>query len=372
MDYINPFSGMGGDATIESPFLRSMDRGTRHNLAAPFIEMAQQNQQMDMQKKQLEHSEFASPLAQQLRQQKMQTGLVEQQQRARALPWTTDAEISDAESKIRSNPAMTEQRIAEAEQLVIKARGTPAQKLFEEIGTLNAGLKQLPESARPMAAQKAIEQFQARYPGAQLPAIMREYNPLNWDMAEYVAIQTARHRQEMEKERFQQGEMTRREEIQSGDRRYAADKQYDRAVDAAVARNSGTGKPENESQARARIRRTLADRNASPEAKEDAQAELKGYLEAQILKEIDTRYLEISQTREYKDTDPRKVTAKSIRKEVYDRAAQEIKSASTGGAPTPTPRASIEEAAKASWGSYEPSKYVYRVGPNGKLQRAAK
>lgn len=31
-----------------------------------------------------------------------------------------------------------------------------------------------------------------------------------------------------------------------------------------------------------------------------------------------------------------------------------------------------EAAAKAAWGSYEPNKYEYRVGPNGKLQRKAK
>lgn len=47
-----------------------------------------------------------------------------------------------------------------------------------------------------------------------------------------------------------------------------------------------------------------------------------------------------------------------------------------GGAP-PAPAGAMagpnfEAAAKAAWGSYDPNKYDYRVGPNGQLQRKAK
>jgi hypothetical protein len=45
-----------------------------------------------------------------------------------------------------------------------------------------------------------------------------------------------------------------------------------------------------------------------------------------------------------------------------------------GAQPTPTPNspAAIQSGAMQAWGRYEPDKYEYRVGPNGKLQRKPK
>lgn len=45
---------------------------------------------------------------------------------------------------------------------------------------------------------------------------------------------------------------------------------------------------------------------------------------------------------------------------------------SGGGQPAPAAGPALNEAAKASFGAYEPDKYDYRVGPNGNLQRKPK
>jgi len=328
MDYINPFSGMGGDSTIESPFLRSMDRGTRHNLAMPFIEMAQKNQQMDMQKKQMEHSEFASPLAQQLRQQTMQTGLVKQQQEANALPWRTAEEISNAKKTIESNPAITQKMIAEAEQAGIAARGKPAAQFFNDVAAVNEQIKKMPEAARPLAARHFVEQFKAKNPGAKLPAFLENYDATRWDLASLVAINSASHQQDMIKEKSKEGAAMDRAQLSAETSRYVSDNAYQRGVDVAAMRpppGGAGGAPKNDSQAYNQAISTLSDPNATPQQREAAIAQARPHIIKMATQTADRMGLDI------------------IRKEAHVKSIVQYEEdklralGSGGGAPSPAP-----------------------------------
>jgi len=336
MDYINPFSAMSGDTSIESPFLRDQNRAERTSMAMPFLDMARQNQQMDIQKKQMEHSEFASPLAQQLRQQTMQTGLVKQQQTARQLPWDTDEAISNAKKTITSNPAITQKMIDEADSAAMKARGHPAAQLFNDVAAVQQEIKKLPsEAAQRIYAEKFIEQFKAKNPGATLPKFMETYDPIQWDLASLIAINNAEHQRKQSERQLIENEHMKRTEIESGDRRYQADRQYDRAVDSAVARNGTNGRPMNESQHRVSLRQKINDPSISEDDRNIAREEMRGYLDKQALDEINARFMEIASTKDLPDGNPKKVTANSIRQEVYARNGL------TGEKPSGAPKTTI-------------------------------
>lgn len=293
MDYINPFSGMGGDQTIESPFLRDMDRQKKFQMAEPFVNMARQNQQVDMQKKLMEMGEFSSPQAQQLRAQKIQTDLIGQQQKARALPWATDFEIAEAKGKIESQPYMTTEVIEKAKAAAVKAQGSPAEALYQEIGTANSEIKKLPQEARQLYAQKFIEQWQARHPGAQLPSAMRQYDPQVWDQAELVAVYNADFKRKTAEQKQKDDAHMARDQLASGDRRYVADKAAESRIEVSKHRGTGSDNPKTDVQFRDKYTRVLRDPEATPQELAVAQDRLKQYADSDANKLIDRLQLDI-------------------------------------------------------------------------------
>lgn len=266
MDYINPFAGLPqADSSIESPFLRDMARGTRENQSMPFLEMARQRQQLELMARDSELSEKFSPLATKARQTGYQKDITTNEQTIRALPWKTNQEISDAKHKIIANPAITEQRIAEAKQAAIRARGTPAAQLFNDIASINTQLKKLPEEARPLAAQHYIEQFKARHPGAKLPTIMEKYDPVHWDLAELVAINTAEHQQKIIQQETKDKTHMEREKEQTRRAESVAEiaaASRDRATDA---RGTGVRPPKTDQEAFQRGQEILNNPESTPE-----------------------------------------------------------------------------------------------------------
>lgn len=240
MDYFNPGSFMQGDATIESPFLRSMDRATRQNTAAPFIEMMQANQMMDLNKKRMEHQEFASPFAQEARMSGFEKQGVENRQRIRALPTLTDNEISAAIQNIRSLPHMTDAKIAEAQEVVRKIEGTPAAALFQNIAAAKGYLDSLPEGLpREAAARHIINQIKAQYPNAKLPPELLNYNKEAWDTYADIGLNSIEQQNKVKIERMKEDAAQKRVETQGETTRYVADQAYNRGVDVAAARGTG-------------------------------------------------------------------------------------------------------------------------------------
>lgn len=350
---------MGGDQTIESPFLRDMDRQKRFQLAQPFIDMAQQNQQMDMQKKQMEFGEFSSPQAQQLRQQQTQTKLIGEQQKARSLPWTTNEEIATAKSKIESAPAVTQKVIEEAKAAAMKAQGSPAEALFNEIGSANAEIKRMPPEAREMYAQKFISQWQARHPGAQLPAAMQKYDPQIWDQAELVAVYNADFKRKTAEQKQKDDAHLARTQIESGDRRYIADKGAESRIEVSKQRGTGSDNPKTDSQFRDKYTRVLRNPESTPQELAVAQDRLKQYADSDANKLIDRLQLDI--IREKRKID-------EIRADFVNRYVTQPMKERGGSAPP-----NVEIFSKVpGWGPYDPSKYHYRLDAKGVPERKAK
>lgn len=362
MDYINPFSAMGGDPTIESPFLRSMDRGTRQNLAAPFIEMAQQNQQMDLNKKGMETSEFMSPQAQQLRQQTRATGLLNQQEQARALPYKTNQEISDAQAAIARNPAITAKMIAEADQAGMKAKGSPAADLFNKIATGNKYLRDNfgeNVAGRQFGAQAIIEQWKAEHPGAQLPEIMTKYDPIKWDLAEHITLNSISHRQKMDEVGTKEKAHDARTSAEIAGRERVAEIGANARTTAAASR--GNAGPRTDAQFRNHYQSIILSPDASDEDKAIARTSIKPYVEKDVVAMAKAAGLDIIRD---------KTSIAKIRQKYYSDYGI-TDDAPAPGAPAPASGGSEKDLAVKTFGAYEPDKYEYKV-VNGRLGRRPK
>lgn len=200
-DYINPFTAMGGLDTIENPFLRDAERAKRSALAAPFIDMARQNQIMDLTKKDSELGEWSSPDAVRARQLKLQENAMTSEHNMLRMPDATLAQNQENKDKVTLSPYLTEQKKQEAIELARQARGKPAERLFKEIGAANAVLRRAGDNlaARELLAQQFIKRWQDMNPGAQLPESMQKYDQMAWDMAEAISMYSIPHRQEMQK-----------------------------------------------------------------------------------------------------------------------------------------------------------------------------
>lgn len=214
-DYINPFAAMGGLDTIESPFLRSQERGNREILARPFIDMARQQQIMDMTKKDAELGEWSSPEAVAARRSKIQENQMTSQHNMMRMPDATAAINQENKDKVSLAPYLTEQHKQQAIEVARKAAGGPAQRFFDEIGSANQEIRKVGNNpaAREMLAQKFIQRWKDMNPGAQLPASMQKYDQLAWDMAENVSLYSKEHRQKLELEEGKQSSAEERARI---------------------------------------------------------------------------------------------------------------------------------------------------------------
>lgn len=371
MEYVNPFGAMGDVSSIESPFLRDMERTSRKNLAMPFVDMARQEQELTLRKNDMAQQEWASPLAVQQRQAKLNEQLVDSQQNARGAPVLMDERMSNAQKTVFTNPSITRKQIAEADQAEMKARGTPAMALFDKVGTAWDHIKTLPEAARPAAAAMIAQQWEAEHPGAQLPSMMKEFDPIKWELSSYITNKAKRDR--MEEQAAKDTASQKRTETVVQGRLDQADitgsYNVDRAGVAAGAR--AAPRPESLDQQRARANRIKEDPSSTNEEVNQAIAILRRTPEnlkgAQAA--IAARQLDIVGGK------PNPATGKPW---VWQDAAEEYYR-SQGLVPNLTPtRPTVDiEQLKASLKQvnipYEPEKYHYGINPKtGRMARTPK
>lgn len=346
MDYFNPGSFMQGDSTIESPFLRAMDRGTRQNMAAPFIEMMQANQGLDLQKKQVENQEFMSPMATQARQTGHELKTQQNRQTMRSLPWTTDRDIAQAKADLEAMPHMTAKTIAEAQAAAQKAQGTPAQALFNDIAAINDHIKKLPPEQRALRAQSLVDQVRARYPGAKLPESLTTYNPEAWDIFSLAAINSAEHQRALAANKQKEDAHKERNDSDNMTKIKVAEIGAEGRILAAEERGRGSvQRPPNESQHRVQLRDILSGRTpVSPEEKAAAAQAMRGYVEEEVRKEVLARQMEIIQQSSNQNIPAdKKVTYDSIRRQVYQRNGIREDGTLTSQEPTPLPAGTPKE-----------------------------
>ena len=289
MEYENPFSGLPNPAAFQDADIhtRAFMQGDRQRLMQPFMDMAQQRQQMEMKKKQMEMGEFASPEAIRARM----TGLTK----------TADTNTFDA-AKARADyerlPQEQKLKIAELSNKINDETMKPHRQLFEQMGMMADRIEAAPEQHRPILFQQELDRWQKLNPNSKIPDNLRQYSPQamqELNSIRYALVHTPAVEQDIAKNA---------PKLASEESRYAAGLNKDLEVariqgqtqrDVAGIRRDAAGKPMNESQHRVTLRQQLSDAELPQEERVMAEEELKGYLQKDIANEYKTRQLEVLQ-----------------------------------------------------------------------------
>jgi len=203
MEYLNPSSlaGAGELSTIESPFLRSYERGNRELKMLPFLQAAEQAQQLDLQKKQQDTSEYTSSPFVGARYAKQAENTATSNANAfQAMPLAQFA-AAKADSERGVLPFKQQFDIEDYKQKLMAAQGGPAKALMDQIAAANSYIEKTGKNPmeKQALAQHVIQQWQARNPGARLPSEMTSYDPQKWGLISEMALQTPQHRSAVDK-----------------------------------------------------------------------------------------------------------------------------------------------------------------------------
>lgn len=198
MDYLNPASMMPSPQTFDttSP-LQAMQAQTQMNIATPFLQMAQQGQGLDLQKKAQEVSEFMSPEGQAARLATLGKTRAEAEAATKVAPERALADIADAKRKVATSASLTDKDIAEAKDAAMKAQGAPVAQFYKDMADFNSALENAPEQIRPILYQHGIQQWQAQNPGAKLPPQFATYDPKLMGSIAYAHLHSVEQQQKI-------------------------------------------------------------------------------------------------------------------------------------------------------------------------------
>jgi hypothetical protein len=200
-DYENPMSMMtdpsvamgGGQSNAFAGLLASQ----RQQQAAPFLQMLQQSQGLDLQKKQQDLQEYFSPTAQAARNSQRQQVIDEGDVYSR----TKDSKVTMENEKAKLAPYLTGQHIEEAKKGAALARHETASLPIKYFSGAWSILEKLPEEQRPEAYDNLVKS--SGFPREQLPQDLQSYQPTTMGhlaMARYSLIHTPEQAQRLEQE----------------------------------------------------------------------------------------------------------------------------------------------------------------------------
>lgn len=300
MDYLNPFGMVQNQNAVPSnPFWSGMVGQRNQANAYPFMQNSFQSQGLDLQKQAMEVGEFTSPLAQESRRTGLEEGIATKRSNMEILPFKTEHERKRYLEEIRALPALTDEKIARAGEVVRNVKAAPQRELLANLGTLYDMMHKLPDDSGPDGSMKnpqraqtylrEVARFRMQNPGIDIPPQLRTYDPDN-TMADLAAIRfnQLNSPEQVGKERIEniRGDYKLRDsELDNASRerqvagtnaatRYAADKAAERAA-------------ANETPAKA-IARLKKEIRENPKDQE-AQDELHGYLQTEFSKYLKER-----------------------------------------------------------------------------------
>jgi hypothetical protein len=356
-NYMNPFGMMPNSQELGGPTssLGMANAIGRENLSMPFIQMAQQQQGMQTQEQAMKLQEMQSPLAVQARQAALQKQQAQDQAATILAPEKLKMDLAQVTADLKSLPAMTEEKIEKAKSAAMEAKGKPAANLINQLGDLEGALEKAPEGSRPMLYQHIIKQWQEMNPGAQLPRSLQQYNPEALKTLRFMKLHSIEQEQKLAAQAQKDVAAQRRTETTAG----ATVRAAEIAAEATKERGAAAETP---AKAIARLQRELRQDPTNQEA----QAELQGLVanEWSKSKQNDAGLMILEMQAIQGDQAARQqYEAEYTRK--YNRFLKE-RNITSG-----TPSVGRSDVERAGW-PYEPDKYNYRVGPNGRLQRSPK
>jgi len=184
-DYINPFSAVDPAAFGEGKTPLETFFGYQKNLQAqPFIDMARQQGQMDLQTNQQKQTEFMSPEAQKARMSEFGATAAKNKQIMDVSPHETLYKIKKAQDDLRASPFLTDELIAKASKYVRDFKHEPFNEFKAGLGMLGERLDQLPanmpkgmkDALGKSLYGKFVTDWQMKYPNEKLPEHLKYYD----------------------------------------------------------------------------------------------------------------------------------------------------------------------------------------------------
>jgi len=184
-DYINPFSAVDPAAFGEGKTPLETFFGYQKNLQAqPFIDMARQQGQMDLQTNQQKQTEFMSGPAQAARMSAFGADSAKNKQIMDVSPHETLYKIKKAQDDLRASPFLTDELIAKANKYVQDFKHEPFNEFKAGLGGLGERLDQLPanmpkgmkDALGKSLYGKFVTDWQMKYPNEKLPEHLKYYD----------------------------------------------------------------------------------------------------------------------------------------------------------------------------------------------------
>lgn len=278
--YVNPFSITQHNAIPNNPFMSGMIQQQTQQQAQPFIDMAQQSRGLSLDKQRIETGEFADPRAVNARMSGHDLTTATNQSKLRMMPKMEEAEMRRIDEEIRALPHMTDQKIAQAQEITRNARSAPHREMLANLGQLYPILQKATDQEKPFLYLSAIERMKQL--GIKVPQQFTNYDPrhLN-DLAAIYHAQIYTPEQ-IGKERITDMQGRNNLDVQAlrnEGQLAVAQTSAEAHVKGASIRNEAAETPQ---KAVARLRRELRAKPGDP----DAASELSGYLN----EEFDKRF----------------------------------------------------------------------------------
>lgn len=175
--YSNPFGMYQNVNPVPDNPIYSAFQGARNQMAAqPFMDIMQQSQQYDLAKKGMETGEFMGQEAIQQRSLGRQADMTKSRSTINTQPELDQTTILGEQEKRRAMPYATDAQIEQAKKLVMEAKAAPAREFISEIGRMYNMMSNAPEQARPQLWAQTVQRWEATHPGAKLPPQYQIYN----------------------------------------------------------------------------------------------------------------------------------------------------------------------------------------------------
>lgn len=178
MDYNNPFAGFQESA--QGPQRNAIDYAmerSKYEEGLPFIAMAKQRQQLELQDLMRKSSEESSPEAVQSRLSGLQAKTAQNQGIVNEQPSLTESNIALNQHKAKIQPYLTSKDIAEAEMHTTEAKGYAGREETKHLGNLGAALASTPEPLRQKVLDQYNSQWEKEHPGHTISESFKQYSP---------------------------------------------------------------------------------------------------------------------------------------------------------------------------------------------------
>ena len=356
-EYLNPAAGLPEANFANNPFWSGVKSVERQQTMQPFMDMAQQRQQMELQKQGVLNQEFMSPEARGARMGAF--GEAAAKSKFNAEKARADLEMLPMEQK---------KRVAEISEAIRSAEAKPMQELFTEMAGISDVLERTPEQHRPMVYKQWADRTQQKI-GKPLPQQYQEYTPQFLNEAKNIKYGLV-YTPKLEQEKIIKGV--------EGENRLAEQRlQNQGSANVAEINQRGAmarqqyatkeGRPVNPAQRIVQLRKVLSSPDAPAEEKEVAKEEMLTYLTDGFQKMISSDPMLKSLAGMAGIPGPQGDAAKQRYEQAVSQKWQGyLQQQGMGGQGKPGLSDQGQDAQKAvqAFGAYEPDKYEYGINPN--------